>query len=155
LKTWNERERIIDELIPEVQARANTVAGLQSAAFALPTLPGAGGGPPVQVVIGSADPPAAVYQVAQELMGRAWQSGLFAFVDVDMKYDRAQGEISIDRDKAASLGIDMEQLGVDGHRLRLRKCPAAETAALRATELGHIIGRAGAGNPPGRCPGLS
>ncbi len=113
LKTWNERERIIDELIPEVQARANTVAGLQSAAFALPTLPGAGGGPPVQVVIGSADPPAAVYQVAQELMGRAWQSGLFAFVDVDMKYDRAQGEISIDRDKAASLGIDMEQLGVD------------------------------------------
>jgi multidrug efflux pump len=113
LTPWSERERNADDLIPEVQARANTIAGLQSAAFSLPTLPGAGGGLPVQVVIGSADPPASVYQVAQELLRRARSSGLFAFADVDMKYDRAQGEISIDRNKAAALGIDMEQLGVD------------------------------------------
>jgi multidrug efflux pump len=113
LKPWSERERTLRELIPEAQARASQIAGLQSAAFALPTLPGAGGGLPVQVVIGSPDPPEAVYQVAQALLGRAWQSGMFAFVDVDMKYDRAQGEVIIDRDKAAALGIDMEQLGAD------------------------------------------
>ena len=113
LTPWSERERNTDALIPEVQARANTIAGLQSAAFTLPTLPGAGGGLPVQVVIGSADSPASVYQVAQELLSRARSSGLFAFADVDMKYDRAQGEISVDRNKAAALGIDMEQLGVD------------------------------------------
>ncbi|UCG72585.1 MAG: efflux RND transporter permease subunit [Chromatiales bacterium] len=113
LKPWSERERTLQELLPLTQERVNTVAGLQSAAFALPALPGAGGGLPVQVVIGSADPPDAVYRVAQELLGRAWQSGMFAFVDVDMKYDRAQGEITIDRNKAAALGIDMEQLGAD------------------------------------------
>ncbi len=113
LKPWSERERVAAELIPEVQQRADAIAGLQSAAFSLPTLPGAGGGLPVQVVIGSSDSPAAVYQVAQELLGRARQSGLFVFADIDMKYDRAQGEIIIDRNKAASLGIDMEQLGVD------------------------------------------
>ena len=113
LKPWSERERIAAEMIPEVQERADAIAGLQSAAFSLPTLPGAGGGLPVQVVIGSSDPPAAVYQVAQELLGRAWQSGLFVFANVDMKYDRAQGEIRIDRNKAAALGIDMEQLGID------------------------------------------
>ena len=113
LKPWSERARFLDELMPEAQARADTIAGLQSVAFALPTLPGAGSGLPVQVVIGAPDPPDQVYQVAQELLGRAWQSGLFAFVDVDMKYDRAQGEITIDRDMAATLGIDMEQLGDD------------------------------------------
>jgi multidrug efflux pump len=113
LKPWSERARTVEQLIPEVQQRANRIAGLQSAAFSLPTLPGAGGGLPVQVVIGSPDAPAAVYQVAQQLNARAWQSGMFAFADVDMKYDRAQAEISIDRDKAATLGIDMEQLAID------------------------------------------
>ncbi len=113
LEPWSERERGLQELLPVVQARTNFNAGLQSAVFALPTLPGAGGGLPVQVVIGSSEPPESVYRVAQELLGRAWQSGLFAFADVDMKYDRAQGEIIIDRDKAATLGIDMEQLGDD------------------------------------------
>ncbi|MDJ0927392.1 MAG: efflux RND transporter permease subunit [Gammaproteobacteria bacterium] len=113
LKPWRERERFVDELMPEAQARADKIAGLQSVAFALPTLPGAGSGLPVQVVIGAPNPPDEVYQVAQELLGRAWQSGLFTFVDVDMKYDRAQGEITIDRDMAATLGIDMEQLGDD------------------------------------------
>jgi multidrug efflux pump len=113
LKPWSGRERVASQMIPEVQQRADAIAGLQSAAFSLPTLPGAGGGLPVQLVIGSSDSPAAVYQVAQELLGRAWQSGLFVFANVDMKYDRAQGEIRIDRNKAASLGIDMEQLGID------------------------------------------
>ena len=113
LRPWSQRERNLQTLIPEAQELVNTNAGLKSAVFALPTLPGAGSGLPVQVVIGSADPPERVYQVAQELLGRAWQSGLFAFADVDMKYDRAQGEIKIDRNKAAALGIDMEQLGAD------------------------------------------
>ena len=33
------------------------------------------------------------------------------FADLDMKYDRPQTDIRIDREKAANLGIDMEQLG--------------------------------------------
>lgn len=113
LKPWSERERPAQQLVPVAQQMANGIAGLQSAAFTLPTLPGAGGGLPVQVVIGSPDPPRAVFQVGQELLGRARQSGLFAFADIDMKYDRAQGEIRIDRERAASLGIDMAQLGTD------------------------------------------
>lgn len=113
LKPWSQRDRKLQDLIPVVQERANQVAGLQSAVFSLPTLPGAGEGLPVQVVVGSPDAPEAVYQVARELLDRAWESGLFAFADVDMKYDRAQGEITIDRNKAAALGIDMEQLGAD------------------------------------------
>ncbi len=113
LKPWSERDRLAQDLVPKVQQLADGIAGLQSAAFSLPTLPGAGGGLPVKVVVGAADSSEAVYQVAQSLLARAWQSGLFVFADIDMKYDRAQGEIQIDRNKAAALGIDMEQLGVD------------------------------------------
>ncbi len=113
LKPWSERDRTLDELIPAVQQMASGIAGLQSAAFALPPMPGAGGGLPVQFVIGSTRPPAEMYPVAQELMAAAWNSGLFVFVDTDLSYDRPQTEVVIDRDKAANLGIDMQQLGDD------------------------------------------
>ena len=113
LKPWSERSRTQMELQPLVQERIDQIAGLQSVAFPLPALPGAGFGLPVQFVIGSTDPPSAVYAVAQEMLARAQASGLFTFADIDLKYDRPEVEIKIDRDKAATLGIDMEQIGRD------------------------------------------
>ena len=111
LKPWSERERTQMELTEVVQQKVSNVAGLQSAAFGLPPMPGAGDGLPVQFVLGSTRPPEEMYTVAQELLGAAWASGLFVFADIDLKYDRPQTEIVIDRDKAANLGIDMQQLG--------------------------------------------
>ena len=45
------------ELLPEIlqYKRRMSIAGLQSVAFGLPPMPGAGGGLPVQFVIGSTD----------------------------------------------------------------------------------------------------
>ena len=111
LTSWSERDRTLMELMPEVQQTAERIAGLKSAAFGLPSMPGAGRGLPVQFVIGSTDSPRAVYDVAQQLLSAAWESGLFVFADLDMKYDRPETDILIDREKAANLGIDMEQLG--------------------------------------------
>jgi len=111
LTPWSERDQTLMELLPEVQQAADRIAGLKSAAFGLPPMPGAGGGLPVQFVIGSTDSPPAVYAVARQLLGAAAESGLFVFTDLDMKYDRQQTNILIDREKAANLGIDMQQLG--------------------------------------------
>ncbi len=111
LTPWSERDRTLIEMLPLVQQTADLNAGLKSAAFGLPPMPGAGGGLPVQFVIGSTDSPRAVYDVAQQLLGAAFESGLFVFADLDMKYDRPQTDILIDREKAANLGIDMQQLG--------------------------------------------
>jgi len=111
LKPWSERERSLMELLPDVQSRADGIAGLQSVAFGLQPMPGAGGGLPVQFVVGSTDEPLAMYDIAQQLLGAAYESGLFAFADIDMKFDRPQIDIVIDREKAAVLGIDMQQLG--------------------------------------------
>ena len=47
------------------------------------------------------------------MLVQAQDSGLFTFADIDLKYDRPEVEIRIDRDKAATLGIDMEQFGQD------------------------------------------
>ncbi len=113
LKPWSERDRSINAIIPEVQGIADRVAGLQSAAFTLPAMPGAGGGLPVQFVIGSTQPQMASYDIGQQLVQEAYGSGLFVYANLDVKFDRPETSISIDRAKAGNLGIDMQQLGSD------------------------------------------
>lgn len=113
LKPWNKRERTEQELTPLVQNKLNKIAGLQAVAFQSPPLPGSGGGLPIQFVIGTTQPPEKLYPVAREMQKRARESGLFVFTQLDLNYDRPQYRIKINREKAADLGVSMQQLGND------------------------------------------
>jgi multidrug efflux pump len=50
---------------------------------------------------------------ANQLVGKAFQSGMFVFADTDLKYDMPQAEVVFDRDKVASLGLNLQQVGAD------------------------------------------
>ena len=89
------------------------MAGTRTAAFLRPSLPGSIGGLPVQIVIGSTESPERVGEVSGELLQRAMRSGLFLFGDTNLKFDQPQMDLHIDREKAAVLGISMQQLGGD------------------------------------------
>ena len=67
----------------------------------------------MQVVVGSTESHERVGEVAGELLQRAMGSGLFLFGDTNLKFDQPQVNLRIDREKAADLGISMQQLGVD------------------------------------------
>jgi multidrug efflux pump len=45
------------------------------------------------------------------LMDEAQASGMFAYVDSDLKIDKPQATVEIDRDKAAQLGLKMRDIG--------------------------------------------
>jgi len=113
LKDWQERDATQMQLKRQLQQTAAEVPGLQSVVIAPPVLPGAGEGSPVQFVISSIDQPRVVYQSAQNILRAARQSGLFAYIESDLKFDKMQQRISIDRDRAAALGIDVRTIGVD------------------------------------------
>jgi multidrug efflux pump len=81
-----------------------------------PSLPG-GSGFPVDMVIMSTAGPEQLLAIANEVVGKAYASGKFWFVDTDLKYDQPQTEIVFDRDKVRSLGVDMSQVGADLSRL--------------------------------------
>src|SRR4029453_1607614 len=51
--------------------------------------------------------------IAQQLVGKAFASGMFLFADADLKYDQPQTEVVFDRDKLRSQGIDLRQAGQD------------------------------------------
>lgn len=113
LKDWQDRAQTQMEMKPQIQKIVAQSPGLQAVVIALPSLPGAGGGTPVQFIVSSIDDPTAVFDNVEALAQKARQSGLFTYIQSDLKFDRLQYRIDIDRDKAAAVGIDMRQLGDD------------------------------------------
>ena len=52
-------------------------------------------------------------EFANQLVGKAFASGLFIFADADLKFDQPQAEVVFDRDKVRSQGVDLSQAGRD------------------------------------------
>ncbi len=111
LKPWNERKRTQMQLLPEVQARLGQVPGLQIFGFNLPSLPGTGEGLPFEFVINTANDYESLLEVAQRVKDRAQATGKFAFLDIDLAFDKPEVVVDIDRAKAAQMGVSMQELG--------------------------------------------
>ncbi|MEE4911430.1 multidrug efflux RND transporter permease subunit [Pseudomonas alliivorans] len=111
LKPWNERTRTQMEILPEVQARLSDIPGLQIFGFNLPSLPGTGEGLPFQFVINTPNDYPALLEVAERIKKRATDSSKFAFMDIDLAFDKPEVVVDIDRAKAAQMGVSMQDLG--------------------------------------------
>src|SRR5258708_1178308 len=112
LKTWQERERSQKQIQQQVQMGLGRLPGVQAFAFALPTLPGSGGGLPVQFVVSSTSDHRELVTGLQALLQEARKSGLFIVADVDLKLNKPEMLVQIDRSKAAALGVSMADIGI-------------------------------------------
>ena len=65
----------------------------------------------MQFAIKTTEPALRLNEVSRAFLGEAQKSGMFMFIDTDLKYDLPQSVIEIDRDKAAQLGLTMSQVG--------------------------------------------
>ena len=110
-KPWEERKRSQKEILQSLQPEVAGIAGAQVISFALPSLPGSTGGPPVQFVITTTADYPQLAQVLADLQAEATKSGLFIFTDGDLKFQTPQVELRIDHDKANRLGITMQTIG--------------------------------------------
>ncbi|MDT8410261.1 MAG: efflux RND transporter permease subunit [Wenzhouxiangellaceae bacterium] len=111
LQHWDEREVSQFEVEPMLQQAVSGVTGLRTSVFNRPSVPGAGQGLPLQFVITTAKSYEELNQVADEMIGKAMQSGLFGFVQKSIEIDRPVSRVVIDRDRAADLGLSMTDVG--------------------------------------------
>lgn len=111
LKPWDQRKETAMELQPVVQKMLNDIPGIKAAAFQLPSLPGGGNGLPVQFVIETTQSYTELNEVAQSIMTAAQATGDFLYLDSDLKLDKQQTNVEIDRDKASELGLTMQDIG--------------------------------------------
>ncbi|HEX4960779.1 MAG TPA: efflux RND transporter permease subunit [Thermoanaerobaculia bacterium] len=112
-KPWSERKKSSAELQVEVSAKLSQLAGVRVIPLTPPALPGGGGGLPVDFVIASTAEPQQLTEIANQIVQKAFTSGLFMFADTDIKFDQPQTEVVFDRDKLRSQGVDLSQAGQD------------------------------------------
>ncbi len=111
LKPWGQRKLSQAAINPILKGKLDKVAGLQTAVFPLPSLPTSASGLPIEFVVTSVLDYPLIYTVAEELKNKAQKSGLFLFVSNTLKFDRPELELSINRKKAAVMGITMDSIG--------------------------------------------
>ena len=111
-KPWSERSKSSTQLHMESSVQLSQIPGVRVIPIVPPALPG-GGDFPVDFVIASTAEPERLSEFANELVGKAFGSGLFMFADADLKFDQPQTEVVFDRDKLQSQGVDLSEAGRD------------------------------------------
>ena len=111
-KPWSQRKKTTQQLLLESTGPLSKIPGIR----VIPLTPPAAARRrklPRRFCDGLARRAAATSDFANELVHKAFASGLFIYADVDLKYDQPQAEVVFDRDKLRSQGVDLSQAGQD------------------------------------------
>jgi len=111
-KPWAERDRSVFEIMPEVQQKLSQIAGVQIFPITPPALPG-GGDMPVEFVIASTADIKEIYDYALRLQDVMMKSQKFYFQTLDVKVDQPDYKLSIDRERVADLGLNLQTVTAD------------------------------------------
>jgi multidrug efflux pump len=109
LKDWDERSKDSLTFQKEIQQKFSTIAGIRAQAFHMPALPGATGAP-LQMIIKTTEPYENLNEVTLKVVEKLYQSGLFFFVDSDLKINKPQDILEVDKDKIAALGMTQQDV---------------------------------------------
>ncbi|MBS0514018.1 MAG: efflux RND transporter permease subunit [Proteobacteria bacterium] len=109
-KPWSERTKSAHQLQLELQHMWSSIAGATVFVMSLPALPGAQGAP-IQVVIKTTEPFQNLNDVVTKVLHKAQDSGKFWFVDADLKIDKPQATVEVDRDMITTLGLTQQDIG--------------------------------------------
>jgi multidrug efflux pump len=109
-KPWDQRDRSAGQIQQALSGDINKITGFRSAVINPPPLPGSQGYP-VQFVIKTTKSFDELAAASWQFLAEAQKSGMFLFLDNDLKVDKPQADVEIDRDKAAELGLTMNDVG--------------------------------------------
>ncbi len=111
LKPWEDRKLSSMQMIPQIQQALDQQPGLQSFAFNPPSLPGASGNTPVEFLLKTQQGYDQLYGTVQQVLERARESGKFWFIKSDFNFSKPEIRVTIDRERAESMGISMREIG--------------------------------------------
>jgi multidrug efflux pump len=110
LKPWDERAHSTDEIMEQLRRAWEDIPDLRLITFVRSGLSRGGGGQPVQIVFGGPN-----YEELAEwrdiIIDRASQNPGLTRLDSDLKETQPQVLIRVDKDRAASLGVAVRDIG--------------------------------------------
>lgn len=110
LKDWNDRNRSQNQVMKELNEKNKAVPEVSASAFAFPEIDTGEQGPPISVAINTAHSYEELAVVAGNFLEEMKKSGLFVYNSLNLKFDTAEMDITIDKEKAASYGITMSDI---------------------------------------------
>jgi len=111
LKPWEERNRRTQDIVAALRPKLYmTVPGVLAFPVDPPSLGQSFRDPPVQFVVQD-DSYDALETAGNALLGAVRESGLIVNADTDLKLNKPQLAVDIDRDKAAAVGVDIDTIG--------------------------------------------
>jgi multidrug efflux pump len=109
LKNWGDRERTADEIAISLRRKVSELPGVRSSVVT-PTAFNWGGADPFRAVLGGPDYET-LSQWSQKIVEVMAQQPGFLNVDTDYKERKPQIKVSIDRARAAELGVSLNSIG--------------------------------------------
>ncbi|MCI7353733.1 MAG: efflux RND transporter permease subunit [[Actinobacillus] rossii] len=110
LKDWSERSRSQAEVMADLTKQATTIPEVSISAFSFPEIETGEQGPPVVFVLTSPSSTKELAQVAGSFLDKVRKSGKFVYSNLTLKYDVVQMRIKVDKEKAGTYGITMQQI---------------------------------------------
>ena len=111
LKDWAERDVSQQEVTQALSQQVRRIAGVQAFASNPGSLGTRGFGKPLQFVIQSSASYEEINALADQLVEKLKDNPGLADIDTDMRLNKPEVEIEIDRDRVADLGLDISVIG--------------------------------------------
>lgn len=112
LSDWEDRKRTQQEIVAELMPPMfGGITGLMSFPTNPPSLGQNPGEKPVQLVIQSTAPYEDIQNWVNQIMAAAYEYPGMSAIDTDLRLNKPRLRVEVNRDKAASLGIDVATLG--------------------------------------------
>jgi multidrug efflux pump len=111
LKDWSERDVKQQGVTQALLPKLRKIAGVQASASNPASLGVRGFGKPLQFVIQSSASYAEINDIAGKLVEALEDSPILADLDTDMRLNKPEVEVEIDRDRVADLGLDISVIG--------------------------------------------
>ena len=111
LKDWSEREVSQQQMTQSLLPKLRKVAGVQAFASNPGSLGTRGFGKPFQFVIQSSASYEEINALANQLVERLKDNPGLADIDTDMRLNKPEVEVEIDRNRVADLGLDISVIG--------------------------------------------
>lgn len=108
---WAERERKVQDMAPMLAGKLGNIPGLQIAPILPPSLGQSNRSSPIEFVVQTSADYETLSRVVNELMAQANDNPGLTNVSSDLKLNKPQLSIRIDRDQAARLGVSVAEIG--------------------------------------------
>ena len=111
LTDWNERKRSVQDIAKEVQPKLLGIPGVNAFAVLPPSLGQSPRERPINVVVVTNDEYSKLAPVVQKMLGELQRWPGMQGVDSDLRLNKPELKIRLDRDRVSDAGVQVEQIG--------------------------------------------